>query len=238
MEDLLKLRNFIAKTKKKKGKLNPHSLNRYIYSTRTVFIWGVTHELIPFNPWEKYKKPKEKPPKPNLLTVDEYLTVMKHAAPHLRWALDVEYHTGCRPGETELFKLKFSDVNWEAKKIIIRSTKTGDREVPLKPKFVERLKKALKKTASDFIITYRGNPVKRINKSLSTALKKAGIKKKVRPYDIRHLYGTLMAKNKVDIFAIQQLMGHGGIETTKGYLHHAEEMKEDAVNNCLPDIDL
>jgi integrase len=69
------------------------------------------------------------------------------------------------------------------------------------------------------------------------ALKKAGIKKRVRLYDLRHMYGTLMAKNKADIFALQKLMGHADIQTTKNYLHHAEDLKEDAVNNCLPGLD-
>jgi site-specific recombinase XerD len=47
-----------------------------------------------------------------------------------------------------------------------------------------------------------------------------------------------MAKNKADIFAIQLLMGHSDISTTMRYLHHAEELKADAVNNCLPSLDL
>jgi hypothetical protein len=63
---------------------------------------------------------------PNLLTVDELKAVMAHAPDHCRWALDVEYNTGCRPGETELLKLKFSDVSWETNEITIRGTKTGD----------------------------------------------------------------------------------------------------------------
>jgi site-specific recombinase XerD len=70
---------------------------------------------------------------------------------------------------------------------------------------------------------------------LRTALKRAGIKKKVRPYDIRHMYGTYMAKNGADIFAIQCLMGHSSITTTKRYLHHAEQLKQDAVRR-LPRV--
>jgi hypothetical protein len=28
---------------------------------------------------------------------------LRDAAPHCRWAIDIEYNTGCRPGSTELF---------------------------------------------------------------------------------------------------------------------------------------
>jgi integrase len=127
-------------------------------------------------------------------------------------------------------------MSWDNNEIIIRSTKTGDRRVTLKPSFMMRLRAAHESSDSDHIITYHGNPIKTLGKSLKTAPKKAGIKKKVRLYDIRHLYGTLMAKNKADIFAIKILMGHSDIETTKRYLHHADGMKQDAVENCLPDL--
>ncbi len=49
------------------------------------------------------------------------------AEPHCQWALDVAFNTGCRPGETELFKLKFTDVDWEKGTLLIRGTKTGPR---------------------------------------------------------------------------------------------------------------
>jgi hypothetical protein len=41
-----------------------------------------------------------------------------------------------------------------------------------------------------------------------------------------------------DIFATQELMGHSSISTTKRYLYHAEAMKVDLVNNCLPSLEL
>jgi integrase len=116
--------------------------------------------------------------------------------------------TGCRPGETELFKLKFSDVNWEDNEITFPGTKTGERKVPLKPAFVDRLRRAYKTSESDHIITYKGNPMKRMQRSFATALKNAGIKRRVRPYDIRHMYGTFMAKHNADVFVLQKLMGH------------------------------
>lgn len=46
---------------------------------------------------------------------------------------------------------------------------------------------------------------------------------------MRHMYGTYMAKNGADVFAVQCLMGHSSLATTKRYLHHAEALKKDAV---------
>ena len=196
------------------------------------------NDLIPFNPCAKYKKPKDKPERPNLLSLDEFQAVIKNAAPHCVWALDVEFNTGCRPGETELFKLKFSDIVWESGELLIRSTKTEPRMVKLRPEFLERLRIADKNSDCEYIVSYNGKQLKSLRRSFVAALRKAGIKKKVRLYDIRHMYGTFMARNKADLFAIQQLMGHSDISTTRRYLHHVEDMKVDAVNNCLPSLEL
>lgn len=161
--------------------------------------------------------------------MEELRRVIKNAEPHCQWALDVAFNTGCRPGQTELFKLKFSDVDWEGSKILIRGTKTGPRLVNLKRDFLQRLKAKQKEATSDYVIEYNGAPIKQLRRSLGTALTKAGIKKKVRPYDIRHMYGTYMAKNGADIFAIKRLMGHSSITTTERYLHHAEQLQKEAI---------
>ncbi len=142
---------------------------------------------------------------------------------------------GLSPGETELFKLKFSDVDWVKGTILIRGTKTGPRQVNLKSDFLERLQARQKEAETEYVIEYNGIPLKQLWRSLKTALEKAGIKKKVRPYDIRHMYGTFMAKNGADIFAIKRLIGHSSITTTERYLHHAEQLQKETVGR-LPSL--
>jgi len=235
MSDLVDLKASIGRSSRKA--LSPHSINRYINMTKAIFSWGFKNDLIPFDPWAKYKKPREKPEPPELLTMDELERVMDCAEPHCKWVIDVAFNTGCRPGRTELFKLKFGDVvDWEKGKLLIRSTKTRPRVVDLRPDFLERLKAKRDEARSEYIVDYNGNPLTRIKRSFKMALKRAGIEKKVRPYDLRHMYGTYMAKGGGDIFAIQKLMGHSSIVTTQRYLHHAEELKRGAVN-CLPRLE-
>ena len=235
MADVVKLKDFIAK-KSKKARISSNSINRYISSTRAVLNWGYENELIPTNPWAKYKKPKERSEPPNLLTLNEFIRVIENASPHCRWALDVEFNMGCRPGASELFKLKWNDVNWKRGELLVRGTKTGPRVVKLRRDFLRRMQNVYASRDCDYIVSYKGRPLNKLRRSFRTALKKAGITKKVRPYDIRHMYGTFMAQNKADLFAIQQLMGHSNLDTTRKYLHHVEEMKADAVENCLPSL--
>jgi integrase len=234
MSDSLEFRAYVTKSTALKA-ISPHTVNRYLAMTRAVLGWGVNNDLIPFNPWAKLRMPREKPDPPDLLTVDELKRVLECAEPHCRWALDVAFNTGCRPGETELFKLKFTDVDREKGTILIRGTKTGPRQVNLKRDFLERLEARQKEAESEYVIEYNGAPLKQLRRSLKTALEKAGIKKKVRPYDIRHMYGTFMAKNGADIFAIKRLMGHSSLTTTERYLHHAEQLQKKAVGK-LPSL--
>ena len=229
MTDLVNLRFSISKDARKRD-ISPHSINRYITMTKAVFSWGVNNDFIAVNPWSKYKKPREIPNPPDLLTIDEFVRVMNCATPHCRWALDVEFNTGCRPGKTELFALKYSDVDWAQGRLLIRSTKTRPRVVDLRADFLERLRSQFEHAQSDYIVDYKGQPISKLRRSWKTALTKAGIRKKVRLYDIRHMYGTFMAQNGADVFAIQSLMGHTSITTTRRYLHHAEHLKKEAVN--------
>lgn len=48
--------------------------------------------------------------------------------------------------------------------------------------------------------------------------KKAGIKCKVFPHKLRHTFATNLLKHKVNIFHIQQLLGHNSVQTTQNYI--------------------
>jgi len=119
--------------------------------------------------------------------------------------------------------------------LLIRSTKTTPRVVDLRKDFLARLKGRKNSSKTGYIIELQGKPIKSLKRSLKSALKRAGIEKRVRLYDIRHMYGTYMAKNGADIFAIQSLMGHNSICTTRRYLHQGAQLKREAIER-LPSL--
>jgi len=49
------------------------------------------------------------------------------------------------------------------------------------------------------------------------------------------MYGTYIARSGADVFAIQDLMGHTSITTNRWYLHHAKQVKKEAVDK-LPNL--
>lgn len=64
---------------------------------------------------------------------------------------------------------------------------------------------------------------------------KVGIpRKQLRPHAFRHLYGTELAEDAVDLKRIQMLMGHSSTETTDVYIHLAIRELADVVNKSSP----
>ena len=90
----------------------------------------------------------------------------------------------------------------------------------------------------DHVIHFNGKPVSSIKRSWATALRNAGITRNIRPYDLRHFFGSEAIAAGVDIGTVAKLMGHSSpIMLLKHYQHVADLQKKKAVE-ALPDLDL
>ena len=211
-------------------------VNRYCDYLDAMFNFGIEMELIARNPMKGRKKAKERP-RDVQVNVDDLRRIMDYAAPHIRWAMEVCFNLGTRPGPSELFALRWEHVDFEKSTVRIYATKTKTfRTVPVTPAFLERLREMKDKSQSSYIIEYRGKPVTTIRKSFNTACDLAGIKVPVRMYDLRHLFATTMLSNGADLAAVSKLMGHSTVKMTADvYYHYLEGEKEKAVGK-LPSL--
>lgn len=219
--DNLRYTDIIALVDKKWGNRTLATRQRYLGYLKALFRFGVEHGFTKNNPLSKWRKTKE--PKRNLrLTLEGLERILEHAAPHLRWALEVEWEIGTRPGPTELFDLKWDDVDFERCTILVRGTKTheANRTIPIMPEFRDRLQQVMKEQGGEYIITYKGKPVLRMNTALRGACRRAGLPYHVRMYDIRHLFATVMLANGSDLAAVSKLLGHSTIATTQAHYYH------------------
>lgn len=213
------------------------TVNRYLGYLRSVFRFGLAQELTTKNPLSAWRKTPERK-KDVHLTVEDLRRVITVAEPHLAWALEVEWNLGTRPGVSELFRIRWADVDFEAQTIHVRGTKTesSDRTIPITPDFRARLLIMKQEAKSEYLVEYKGRPINQIFRSLNTACRRAGIVYHVRPYDVRHLFASVLLTGGSDLASVAALLGHSEISTTqKHYYHLLKGEKERTIAN-LPSI--
>uniref|UniRef100_B8J300 Integrase family protein n=1 Tax=Desulfovibrio desulfuricans (strain ATCC 27774 / DSM 6949 / MB) TaxID=525146 RepID=B8J300_DESDA len=194
---------------------------RYLGYLKAAFNFGRKHELTATNPLDKWERQKE----PRLefnFSVPDLLKLYDCAAPHLAWAIKVEWHIGTRPGRSELFALRWRHIDFESRIIKIYGTKTDGsfRAVPMLPHFEAALKEKRKQALGEFVVDYKGRQVKKLQTAFEGAQRRANLGYHVRLYDIRHLFATTMLNGGADHAAVAKLLGHSAVSTTHKWYYH------------------
>ncbi|MGX7950535.1 tyrosine-type recombinase/integrase [Oleidesulfovibrio alaskensis] len=215
--------------------LSPNTKAHYLAVLCGIFKYGVNMGWLarnPMNKWATMNKVETRRRK-LYLTFEDFNKIVQHAMPHLKFALLLMWELGARPGPSELFKLKWSDVNWEENTINIRGSKTSlaDRKVPVSPEFMEVLRDKQKEARTEYLNEYKGRPIKRnVRSSLRKAVKAAGIQYPVFLYQVRHLYASEMLKEGADMKAVASLLGHKSLKMIMSvYYHEIVGEKEKAI---------
>lgn len=154
----------------------------------------------------------------------EEVTNIKHRA-----LLETVYSAGLRVNEACC--LRVEDIDSKRMAIRIREGKGGkDRYVMLSPKVLDTLRQywreSKKKPVTILFPGRRGTdkPIsdRTIQKIVTNAAAKAGIKKKVTTHTLRHSFATYLLENGTNIRVIQQLLGHKSLNSTMLYTHVAK----------------
>lgn len=222
------------------------TIHRDLSDLRAILRWAVKRKYIAYNPMEGFTMPKRddaviRPPTP-----DEVMAILKHAKPHLLRAIILAFYTGTRSGESELYSLKWHDIDLVGNTITITSAdKNGikRRDVPIMDQEFKKLlekwleeDRAVKNRLSDNVITYNRRPVKTLKKSWQDAKESANITRRIRMYDLRHAFATMMLDNGADLKHVSLLLGHKSVQqTVDTYQHKSKKLAEDAVNK-IPSI--
>ncbi|BBO76924.1 hypothetical protein DSCW_43410 [Desulfosarcina widdelii] len=230
------------------------TIHRELSDLQAVLNWSVKRRLLIRNPVQGYEKPKRddeviRPP-----SQSEIRAILSKAPDHLKRALTICYFTGLRPGNSELFSLTWGDVDLDADFIHILSAKKGGirhRSIPLHPSFKRSLEKwndqdspkskdPEKKKEPDKgkpLVHYRGKSIKSIKTTWKTVKRKAGITRRLRPYDFRHAFATAMLSAGGDLKSTSEMLGHTRSDTTTRIYQHTNEVMHRQNIDRLPDID-
>lgn len=208
--------------------------NRYFGYLKAIFNFGVRHGITKNNPLRAWQKQRELP-RSLPLTVEDLFKIHQNAEPHLKWAIEIIWNTGIRPGPKELFALKWSEhVNFE--RGIVRVIGKGNfyREVPMSEPFKERMLEMRAQSKSDYIVEYKGKPVKKLFRSLPTAVRRAGIEYPVCMYSIRHLFATVLLSKGADLSAVSKILGHASTKMTADTYYHLLEGEKTRAVGLIP----
>jgi integrase len=242
-------------------RLTPERLDKYVSArlaagvTRTtvngevtyvlaILNWAVSRRLIREHHLAGYRKPPRDDRVSQPVTSQEVAALLAVASPHLVRALVLAYYTGLRPGLSELLRLQWHAVDWQARTILIESARKGglrSRTVPIHPSLWPLLKrwwqadKAEGKTDASLIITYKGGPVLRLGKGFTSAKRRAKITRRLRLYDFRHAFATNMLAGGADLKSTSEMLGHSRLDTTTGIYQHTNlSLHRDSVAKLPP----
>jgi integrase len=246
------------KQRKAKGKdaVMSVTVRRELQIVRAILNFAVKEaggRLLPYNPLAEYELPPidSEPILPP--THAQVSKIYRKACPYLKRAIFLSVNTGARVGASELLRIDWEHVDFDAKVISVISAKKNMsipyRRVPVMPEFMEMLLKWQAEDAaargvgidelSGPIVHYKGRPVKRLKMPWARALAASKIKRRIRPYDLRHFFATQLVEQGADLKATGTVLGHSGSKTTQRYTASAtkelriEFEKQGLINRML-----
>ena len=251
--------NYVRRRRKAGVKFS--TISRELTDVKAILNWSVARRppLLEFNPVRDYKKPSTDDAVIQPPTKKEALSILKNASPHLRRAIKLSWYLGLRPGAVELLSLTWAAVNWEKKSIRVTSAEKGGpawRDVPIHDDFFKEFyswyqddqkpaakpKRERKRPPPELlidqrpIIHYHGHAITKIQSSWKGALTRAGIARRLRPYDLRHYFVTTALEKGADVKAVAEIVGSRPETIIKHYQHVTRKVHREAVAK-IPALD-
>jgi len=224
--------------------------NKVLSLFSSMWVWCETYKYVPrdCNPCRHVKKRSNDKFQAVVLDLDGYKKLFKaledglqHPGTQPRFfrALKLLALTGCRC--SEITDLEMDEVALEEKRIHLKDSKTGARDIKLSDAAVAELELAVaeaKELGSKYVFPGAhdiNKPISNVTKPFNWALKRAGLPH-MRIHDLRHSFITMGANMGENMNAMKDAAGHSKITTTEMYTHIADQNTFRAVNNIVAAI--
>ncbi len=211
-------------------------MNMYTRTIKTMFNFALKQNIITVNPLEKVKQikqPKTTPAFFSFSDLEKLLSLVRNQ--RLKEIFFFAFLTGMRI--SEIINLRWVNVDFENNQIRISNsadftTKTGkERSIPIHAKIRELLDNMDK--SHEFIFKKYGN-LRYSRHYISHRFKyyatKAGLPENIKFHSTRHSFASLCVQSGVDIYSVQQLLGHSDVTTTQIYAHLTPSHLQSAVD--------
>lgn len=244
----------------KKESLSIRSTNRMISSLKQFFMFLMQEQLIEKNPFTHIQHIKIKQKIPTILSIEDIKKLLEESKKNktpdgVRCAvmLEILYATGMRVSELVTLPVKALVFEPQTKTLqkflFVKGKGNKERLVPLHDDAIECIMDylhirehfmqlfQLKKNIFLFPSHSKEGHITRqgFAKILKQICFDAGLDpQKISPHVIRHSFATHLLQNGVDLFSIQNLLGHSDISTTQIYTHVEPEHVFDLIKNHHP----
>jgi site-specific recombinase XerD len=232
IEDLLKV-------KTDSEHLAPVTQLRRLVVLRQFFRFCVEAGITEQDPTRGVKLPKHTVKAPKPLTKQEAEKLLKAITTKTltgkrdKAIVTLMLTTGIRL--SECLALDTDSINKQGRHWVleIRGKGNGVETVKLLPKvkrILDDYVKARGGSASPLFVSIRGTRLKSraVQLRLAEYGEKAGLKRRVRPHDLRHTFARLSHQNGADVLLIQEALRHKSLETTQVYLSRMSRLDKSA----------
>jgi integrase len=219
--------------------LAPQTIKNALNLGRVLCADVIEAELLTVNPFADIRLPATYKPKSGegftVLDPDEQIALLDAVDDDEYHLVAFALHTGLR--NSELWNLRFEDVSLEAEEMMVRRgkagfTKTGkSRRVPLIGLARQAAEWAFANRRCEYLWPSPKAGEKRFDSShphrWQAWLTAAGIKRRVRFYDLRHTCATSLLAgwwgSKWSLDEVRQILGHGSVKMTERYAHLVDD---------------
>lgn len=221
----------------------PITVNRRVSILRAALNWGTKNGLLPENPLHDLRLPRARARRIAPPTAKEARALLKTAAPHVQRVIILGLCAGPRIGPSELFRLEWRDVDLATAMLRMPSAQKNHledgRDIPIRSDLLPILRVWWRHDSSldiRHVISWGGRPVRSICRAWHTALTRAGIARRIRPYDLRHAFATYALAGSADIGSVARLMGHVDASMILNTYQHVQDNQKRAAIEAAPDI--
>lgn len=174
---------------------------------------------------EALETPKIEKKLPIVLTKEEVQSLIDAAEfEKTKIMIAMLYATGLRV--SELVNLTPNNINFEEGTGWVRKGKgSKDRLFKIGFEIIPFLKNYLKKNQDNKYLLSKDKPltIRNIQLIIKRVASRAGINKKISPHTLRHTFATHLLEQGENLVAIQELLGHESLETTRIYVKVSQE---------------
>jgi integrase len=193
--------------------------------------------LLAFNPVAGYRLPKIDKPNHQPTTIAEVNAILAEAPDHLKRFVKPCFYMGARPGAKKILAITWDRFNFEGRTILAKSAMKGGPQwravaADLYPDLLVWHKQD---GGRGHLVHWKGRPIKRVLTAWQTAKKKAGIKRNIRPYDLRHHFISAALAAGHGIKSVSEVVGSSP-KTLMDHYQHVTSQQHVQVVHSIPSL--